>query len=45
MSVYDAMIVAAAHSHGCRLLINEDMNDGLIVEASLTIRNPFVEIP
>ena len=40
-SVYDAMIVAAALSADCDTLWSEDMQDGLLVEGSLTIRNPF----
>ena len=40
-SVYDAMIVAAALEHGCTTLYSEDMHDGLIVEGSLRIVNPF----
>lgn len=40
-SVYDAMIVAAALEHGCTTLFSEDMHDGLIVEGSLRIVNPF----
>jgi predicted nucleic acid-binding protein len=40
-SVYDAMIVAAALEAGCDTLYTEDMQDGLVVDGSLTIRNPF----
>lgn len=39
--VYDAMIVSAALIAGCKTLLSEDMHDGLVVEQSLTIRNPF----
>jgi predicted nucleic acid-binding protein len=35
------MIVAAALEHGCTTLYSEDMHDGLIVEGSLHIVNPF----
>jgi predicted nucleic acid-binding protein len=41
LSVYDAMIVAAALSSGCGTLWSEDMQDGLAVEGRLTIVNPF----
>ena len=41
LSVYDSMIVAAALVSGCTRLWSEDMHDGLIVERSLEIRNPF----
>lgn len=41
LSVYDAMIVAAALIAGCRLLYSEDMQDGLLVNKQLRICNPF----
>jgi predicted nucleic acid-binding protein len=41
LSVYDAMIVASALLAGCRTLFSEDLQDGLVVERSLTVRNPF----
>jgi predicted nucleic acid-binding protein len=40
LSIYDAMIVAAALGAGCRTLFTEDLNDGQAIEG-LTIRNPF----
>ncbi|WP_353475654.1 PIN domain-containing protein (plasmid) [Salipiger sp. H15] len=40
-SVYDSMIVAAALLAGCDTLWSEDMHNGLLVEDSLRIRNPF----
>ena len=40
-SVYDAMIVAAALQNHCTTLYSEDMHDGLVVEGSLTLVNPF----
>lgn len=39
--VYDAMIVAAALLAGASVLWTEDMQDGLVVEGVLTLRNPF----
>ena len=41
MSVYDAMIVAAALIADCTTLWSEDMQDGLVVEDQLRIVNPF----
>ena len=40
-SVYDAMIVAAALLAEADTLYSEDMQDGLLVEDQLRIRNPF----
>lgn len=40
-SVYDSMIVAAALLAGCDILWSEDMQDGMLVEGQLRIRNPF----
>lgn len=42
LSIYDAQIVAAARLAGCDTLWSEDMQDGLVVEKALTIRNPFI---
>jgi len=41
LSVYDAMIVAAALLAGCKTVISEDMQDGLVVKGRVRIRNPF----
>ncbi|MGQ7937917.1 PIN domain-containing protein [Paraburkholderia sp. D1E] len=41
LSVYDAMIVAAALVAGCATLYSEDMQDGLVIERQVRIRNPF----
>lgn len=41
LSVYDAMIVAAALLAGCETLYSEDMQDGLLIENQLHIHNPF----
>jgi predicted nucleic acid-binding protein len=40
LSFYDALIVASAAEAGCRLLLSEDMADGMTV-GGVTIRNPF----
>lgn len=41
LAFYDACIVAAASIEGCHALYTEDMHHGLIIEDSLTLRNPF----
>jgi predicted nucleic acid-binding protein len=40
-ATYDGMVVASALRAGCETLWSEDMHDGLVVEGTLTIRNPF----
>lgn len=42
-SYYDSLILAAALTAGCKQLATEDMQHGQIVEATLTIRNPFAK--
>ncbi|PIP38513.1 MAG: VapC toxin family PIN domain ribonuclease [Desulfobacterales bacterium CG23_combo_of_CG06-09_8_20_14_all_51_8] len=42
LSTYDAMIVAAALIAGCEVLYSEDMQNGLLVDNQLHIRNPFI---
>jgi predicted nucleic acid-binding protein len=41
LSFYDAMIVASAFNARCDLLYSEDMQDGLEIDKTLVIRNPF----
>ena len=41
LSVYEAMIVAAALLAGYETLHSEDMQDGLLIDNQLRIRNPF----
>lgn len=41
LSIYDAMIVAAALEAGCKTLWSEDMQHGLMIERRLKIINPF----
>lgn len=41
LSIYDAMIAAAALLAGCDTLYSEDMHDGLCLEGRLTVVNPF----
>lgn len=43
LSIYDAMIVAAALMAGCDILISEDMQDGLFIDECLRVVNPFCE--
>ena len=40
--LYDAMIVSAALTAKCETLYSEDMQDGMVIDNRLTIRNPFV---
>ncbi|MBL8499337.1 MAG: PIN domain-containing protein [Nitrosomonas sp.] len=42
LSIYDAMIVAAALLAGCTTLYSEDMQHGQVIDNQLIIRNPFV---
>lgn len=41
LHVFDASLVAAALQGGCSIFYSEDLHDGLVVDARLTIRNPF----
>lgn len=41
LSIYDAMVVAAALAAECDTLLSEDMQDGLLIENRLRIVNPF----
>jgi predicted nucleic acid-binding protein len=41
-SIYDGLIIAAALETGCNVLYSEDLQDGQVIENSLTIRNPFM---
>lgn len=44
LSVYDAMIVAAAVGAGCDVLWSEDLHHGLLMDGQLRIANPFQAI-
>ena len=37
------MIVAASLDAGCDTLWSEDMQDGLVIQGRLTVRNPFLQ--
>jgi|SRR5580704_10209017 predicted nucleic acid-binding protein len=39
--IYDALIVASALEARCTILYSEDMQDGQVIDHTLTIRNPF----
>lgn len=41
LSVYDALVVAAARTAGCDVLYSEDMQHGHRFEGGLRIENPF----
>jgi predicted nucleic acid-binding protein len=41
LSLYDAMIVAAAVISGCRTLVTEDLQHGQRFEGCITVRDPF----
>jgi predicted nucleic acid-binding protein len=40
LTIYDALIAAAALLAKCRIVYSEDLQDGQVIE-SLTVRNPF----
>lgn len=40
-SIYDALIVGAAMEADCDTLYTEDLQDGQVINGSLTISNPF----
>ena len=42
LSVYDAMIAAAAIEAGCDTLLSEDFQTGLHIDGRLLITNPFI---
>lgn len=41
LSVYDAMIVAAALLAECTVLVSEDMQNGQLFEGKVRVRDPF----
>lgn len=41
LPLYDAMIAASALESGCRTLLSEDFQNGLLIDGQLTIANPF----
>jgi predicted nucleic acid-binding protein len=45
ISIYDALMLAAALADNCTTFYSEDMQHGLIVNDRLKIVNPFLESP
>ena len=41
LSYWDALIVASALEANCSALITEDLQDGMVIDKVLTVRNPF----
>lgn len=41
LGVHDAMVVAAAIEVGARRLYTEDMQDGLVIDGTMVLVNPF----
>ncbi|HEX8622687.1 MAG TPA: PIN domain-containing protein [Allosphingosinicella sp.] len=41
LRLFDSLLLAAALLEGCSVFWSEDMQEGLIVERTMTIRNPF----
>ena len=44
LSTNDAMIAASALHADCNTLWSEDMQDGMVIERSLRITNPFLTV-
>ena len=42
LSYWDALIVASALEANCSTLISEDLQNGMVIEKTLTVKNPFV---
>ena len=40
-SYWDSLIVASSLESGCKVLYTEDMQDGQVINNTLTIKNPF----
>lgn len=40
-SIYDCLIIASALEANCAVLLSEDLQDGQVIDETLTIRNPF----
>jgi predicted nucleic acid-binding protein len=46
LTVYDAMIAASALQADCNTLWSEDMQDGIVLDGKLQVKNPFrVRVP
>ena len=44
LQYYDSLIIATAIENECTILYSEDMQDGLIIEDTLKIINPFSKV-
>ncbi len=44
LSIYDAMIAAAALTAECDVLYSEDMHDGLVIDGRVRVVNPFAPV-
>jgi predicted nucleic acid-binding protein len=44
LSLYDSMIAASALLAGCDRLWSEDMQDGMLLEGTVRIANPFLTV-
>ena len=42
--IYDAQIIASALEANCDTVWSEDMQDGMVIEGRLVVRNPFTAI-
>ncbi|MBI4861348.1 MAG: PIN domain-containing protein [Candidatus Riflebacteria bacterium] len=45
LSFWDALVVQAALEAGCKRLLTEDLQDGLLIDGVLLVENPFVQRP
>jgi predicted nucleic acid-binding protein len=45
LQLFDAMLLAAALAAKCTVFYSEDMQDGQVIEHTLTIKNPFKNQP
>lgn len=43
-SIFDSLIIAAALEARCHTLYSEDMQHGQLIEGTLKITNPFLEL-
>lgn len=41
LQLYDGVLLVSALEAGCEVLFSEDMQDGLVINGALAIRNPF----
>lgn len=42
--LWDSLILATAIFYDCTLIYSEDMQDGQVIEGTLTIKNPFKQV-